>query len=78
MDNMDKVIKDFINEYFDTCFEAFIAPHMRKNCGTLFPELEKSLCLEHYNIIHKTNLNENDIELNSTECWVCKQIKDRP
>lgn len=74
---MEKVIKDFINENFETYFEAFIVPYMRKNYKTLFPELDKNLCLEHYNTIHKTNLIENDIELNLTDCWVCKAIKDR-
>ena len=42
---MEKVIKDFINENFETYFEAFIVPYMRKNYKTLFPELEKIFVL---------------------------------
>lgn len=42
---MEKVIKDFINEHFETYFEAFIVPYMRKNYKTLFPELEKIFVL---------------------------------
>lgn len=75
---MDKVIREYINENFDSFFEAYIVPYLRENHKKLFPELEKNLCLEHYNIIHKSNLNENDIELNPTKCWVCNQNKDRP
>lgn len=41
-------------------------------------DLEQNLCLEHYNILHKSKFTENDIVLNPTKCWVCKQIKDRP
>lgn len=38
-------------------------------------DLEHNLCLEHYNILHKSNLNGNDVELKPTKCWVCKQQK---
>lgn len=74
---MDKVLKEYINENFDLFFEAYIVPYMIKNRETLFADLEKNLCLEHYNIIHKMNFSENDIELNSTKCWICKANKDR-
>lgn len=75
---MDDIIKKFINEHFETYFEACIVPYIRKHHREIFPNLDKNLCLEHYNIIHKTNLTENDIELNPTKCWVCKRTKDRP
>lgn len=75
---MDKVIRKYISENFDLFFEAYIVPYMIKNRETLFADLENNLCLEHYNVIHKTNFIENDIELNPAECWVCKHIKDRP
>lgn len=75
---MENIIKEFISEHFDTFFEAYLVPYMRKNRKTLFADIEKNLCLEHYNIIHKTNFTENDIELNPTKCWVCKANKDRP
>ena len=74
---MDEFMKNFIKEYSDIFFDEFIVSYIRKNGEKLFPELEKNLCLEHYNTIHKTNLNENDTELNPIECWVCKAIKDR-
>ena len=75
---MDKVIRKYISENFDLFFEAYIVPYMIKNRETLFADLEKNLCLEHYNIIRKTNFTEKDIELNPTKCWVCKANKDRP
>lgn len=75
---MQKVMNKFINEYFDIYFNECIVPYMRKNYKNLFPDIEKNLCLEHYNTIHKMNFTENDIELNSTKCWVCKTKKDRP
>ncbi len=74
---MDKIIKEYITENFDLFFEAYIVPYMIKNRETLFPDIEQNLCLEHYNNIHKTNLMENNIELNPTQCWVCKHTKDR-
>ncbi len=75
---MENIIKEFVSEHFDAFFEAYLVPYMRKNRKTLFADIEKNLCLEHYNIIHKTNFTENDIELNPTKCWVCKANKDRP
>lgn len=75
---MDKFMKNFIDENFELFFEVCLVPYMRKNYKRLSPELDKNLCLEHYNSIHNTNLTENDIELNPTECWFCKIIKDRP
>lgn len=75
---MDKVIRKYISENFDLFFEAYIVPYMIKNRETLFADLEKNLCLEHYNVIHKTNFTEKDIELNPAKCWVCKANKDRP
>lgn len=78
MNVMDKVIREYINENFDLFFEVYIVPYLRKNHEKLFPELEKNLCLEHYNTIHKTNLTKNDIKLNPTNCWFCKISKDRP
>ena len=51
---------------------------LKKYGKMLFPELEKNLCIEHYNDLHKTNFTEKDIELNQSECWLCKEIKDRP
>ena len=75
---MEKLINSFMSEHFETYFEVVVAPYMRKHYKRMFPELEKNICLEHYNAIHKTNFNENEIELNPTECWVCKARKDRP
>ncbi|MBQ5677749.1 MAG: hypothetical protein IIV47_02670 [Clostridia bacterium] len=61
----------------DEYFEEYLIPLMRKYREVIFEDLEKNLCLEHYNVIHKTNFTEKDIELNPTKCWVCKHIKDR-
>ena len=57
--------------------EERIIELMKKYGKFLFPDLEENLCLEHYNSLHKTNYTENDIVLNQTECWFCKQLKDR-
>ncbi len=75
---MDNFMKNFINEHFDIYFDEFIVPYMRKNYKTLFPDIDKNLCLDHYNFVNKTNLTENDIKLTPSNCWLCKLIKDRP
>ncbi len=75
---MKDIIKQMTDEEFEDYFEVCIVPYIKKHHQEIFPDFEKNLCLEHYNIIHKTNFNENDIELNPAECWMCKQIKDRP
>ena len=51
---------------------------LRKYKENLIADIDKNLCLEHYNILHKSNLTENNIVLNPAKCWLCKQIKDRP
>ena len=51
---------------------------LRKYKESLIADIDKNLCLEHYNILHKSNLTVNNIVLNPTKCWFCKQIKDRP
>ena len=66
------------DECWDIYFEEFIVPYIRKHRERIFPEINKNLCLEHYNELNKTNYTEKDIELNQTECWLCKAIKDRP
>ena len=71
MDNIPK-------EYWEMYFEAVIAPYIKKHGKRLFPEIEENLCLKHYNSLHKSNFQENDLKLNSPACWVCKQINDRP
>ena len=58
--------------------EEKIIELIKKYRDFIFSDIEGNLCLEHYNSLHKTNLTEKDIELNQTECWLCKQIKDRP
>ena len=57
--------------------EERIIELIKKHSAFIFSDLEENLCLEHYNSLHKTNYTENDIVLNQTECWFCKQIKDR-
>ncbi len=75
---MDKIIKKFISEHSNMYFDEFIVPYLRKNYKTLFPDIDKNLCLEHYNAIHQTTLTENNIKLIPTKCWACKANKDRP
>ena len=41
-------------------------------------DIDKNLCLEHYNFLHKSNFIENDIKSNQTKCWFCKIKTDRP
>ena len=74
---MDKVIKKYMIEHSDTLLEAYIAAYIKKNAKKHFPDIDKNLCLEHYNILHKSNFTESDLELNQSECWVCKLIKDK-
>ena len=61
------------DEEFETYFEVCIVPYIKRNREKFIGDLNKNLCLEHYNILNKTNLIKNDIELNSSECWVCKE-----
>lgn len=51
---------------------------LKKHRELFIADIDKNLCLEHYNILHKSNLTENNIVLKPTKCWFCKQIKDRP
>lgn len=58
--------------------EERIIELIKKYKEIIFADCEKNLCIEHYNDLHKTNFTEKDIELNQAECWLCKEIKDRP
>ena len=58
--------------------EERIIALIKKYKKIIFADYEKNLCIEHYNDLHKTNFTEKDIELNQTDCWLCKELKDRP
>lgn len=73
---MKKIMKEIMRDHFELYFDLFIVPYIRKHRKELFPDLEKNLCLEHYNILHKTTLSEDEVELNPEECWFCKEIKN--
>ncbi|MBQ3524594.1 MAG: hypothetical protein IJA43_09110 [Clostridia bacterium] len=73
---MEEFMKEVIRDHFDLYFEVCIVPYIRRYGKTLFPDLEKNLCFEHYNLLHKTTLSKNEIEPNTEQCWFCKQIKD--
>ena len=70
-------MKDFIKQMTDAEFEIYfelcIVPYIERNREKFIGDLNKNLCLEHYNMLNKTNFTENDIELNPSECWVCKE-----
>lgn len=70
---MDEYMKLFNKMYPDIFFDMIVVPNIKKHSKVIFADLEKNICLEHYNELHKTSFTENDIELNQTECWVCKQ-----
>ena len=61
-------------EFTDEMFFYLVNKHR----NYLIADIEKLLCLEHYNHLNKTSCTEKDIKLKPTECWVCKAIKDRP
>ena len=55
--------------------EERIIELIKKHGKFNFSDLEENLCLEHYNFAHRTNLTENDVVLEKSLCYFCKEEK---
>ncbi len=55
--------------------EEKIIELIKKYRDFIFSDIEGNLCLEHYNFAHRTNLTENDVVLEKSLCYFCKEEK---
>lgn len=52
---------------------------IKRNRALLLADIENNLCLEHYNLVHRLNLREKDVELQKSVCYFCNEedcVKD--
>ena len=55
--------------------DEYIMSLISKYREVFISDLEESLCLECYNIVKKTDLTENDVELKRSVCKLCHKEK---
>ena len=55
--------------------EEQIISIIEKHRDFFLADIEGNLCLEHYNMIHKQNLTENDVVLKISKCFFCGEEK---
>ncbi|MBR5246292.1 MAG: hypothetical protein IKV25_02845 [Clostridia bacterium] len=55
--------------------EERIIEIMKKHREFIFGDIEKNLCLEHYNLLNRQNLTKNDVDFRKAYCPFCSKEK---
>ena len=55
--------------------DEYILSLIDKSRNFFITDVEKSLCLECYNMVKKTDMTENDVEFKDSVCKLCNKKK---